>query len=272
MDIVFVKTRWHYQSYTDYWRLVELSDFPTCYVDEVDVTSDVTYIVSPMNGEWRPHIDAQRSKSKMATLLLWNLERPGGSGSLDAYCRDNHDLINNGYLDGVIVSDRALAKACGLKYVPLGSHEGLGMPGLEKTYDLICLMCWSHRRSFMFNYDKLVSSIGGLSVAPNGWGRERHERLQQSKFMFNIHQDDFPYIEPLRFALAAAYGLPIISDASMDPFPYSQWYLEGDIHSMIHIAKQAVSAYEQEWCARGAAMRDYMTAKMSFRTCLERYL
>lgn len=249
-----------------------MSGFPTCYVDEVDVTKDTIYIVSPMNGEWRPHIDRCKQSKKNATLLLWNLERPGGSGTLGKYRLDNQDLIDNGYVDGVIVSDRALAERCRFKYVPLGSHPDLGTPGTDKVYDLICLMCWSLRRSFLFDYDRLAPNVNGMSMAPNGWGQERHERLQQSRFMLNVHQDAFPFIEPLRFALAAAYGLPIISEISTDPFPYSQWYIESDLGNLLKTAKRAVRIYEKEWRARGAWMRTHMTSRMSFRSCLESYL
>ncbi len=36
-EITFVKTRHVYDSYTDFWRLVELSGFPTIYYDELDL-------------------------------------------------------------------------------------------------------------------------------------------------------------------------------------------------------------------------------------------
>ncbi len=39
-----------YRSYVDYWKLVELSKFDTCELDEVDRDSDNTYIFSPVNG------------------------------------------------------------------------------------------------------------------------------------------------------------------------------------------------------------------------------
>ena len=62
-EIRFVRTRHFYESYQDFFRLVELSDFETIYVDELDISKEGVYIVCPMNGEWRPHIDNQDRKS-----------------------------------------------------------------------------------------------------------------------------------------------------------------------------------------------------------------
>ena len=42
-----------------------------------------------------------------------------------------------------------------------------------------------------------------MNVGKNGWGEERHRVLQQSKFAVNVHQDQFPFCEPLRLALFA---------------------------------------------------------------------
>jgi hypothetical protein len=45
-DIIFARTRWNYESYVDYWDLVELSNFPIVWLDEMDLSKiGTTYIV-----------------------------------------------------------------------------------------------------------------------------------------------------------------------------------------------------------------------------------
>lgn len=275
--IVFVRTRYEYASYVDYWKLVELSEFPTVYVDEVDIEENVTYIVSPMNGEWRPHIDSEyaQGKEKMARLYLWNLERPGGSGNIGRYKVDNVALIRGDYVDHVLVSDRRLAQMTNLHYVPLGTHAGLGMPGTVKRWDLIHLSCFSGRRSFLFtDPHKSARNVKGMSVAPNGWGQDRHKRLQESKFMLNVHQDDYPFIEPLRFALASAYGLPIITEQSYDLYPYDDHpaVRSASLNQLVSMARQIVQQDYNMWRELGNQLRLTMTSEFQFRQALESHL
>lgn len=40
--------------------------------------------------------------------------------------------------------------------------------------------------------------------------------------MANIHQTPAPITEPLRFALAASYGLPLLSETCVDPWPLTE--------------------------------------------------
>jgi len=226
-DVIFVKTRHIYQSYTDFWDLVELSRFPTVYTDEVDIQKQVVYILCPMNGEWKPRIDFQRGigKERKAKLIQWNVERPGGSGTLDHYCTDNQSLIDAGYFDEIWVSDRELAKICKFSYAILGGNELFAKQYhtniTDKTFDLIHLSYGSPRRSFLFDAPGICKKfIAGCSIAPNSWGIARHNYLQASKYMLNIHQDEYPYIEPLRFVIAAMYKLPIITEFCLDSYPY----------------------------------------------------
>ena len=36
--IIFTRTRHTYDSYSDFWKLVELSGFNICFVDEIDIS------------------------------------------------------------------------------------------------------------------------------------------------------------------------------------------------------------------------------------------
>jgi len=202
-DVIFAKTRHTYDSYTDFWKLVELAGYHQCYVDEIDTSTDNTYIVSPINGEYRPHIDNQKEERK-AKLIWWNLER----GTEDF----------SDYSDEIWASDRAFATASGATFVPVGSNRAL-KPNQEvksSLYDYCHLSYVSHRRDNI--YGNLTKR--GLTQGPNSWGDERHRVLLQSRFLLNVHQDGQNTIEPLRFALACAYGIPILSEECDDPYPY----------------------------------------------------
>lgn len=231
-EITFVRTRHKYDTYVDLWRLVELSGFPTIFVDELDVSREGIYIVSPMNGEWRPHLDNQADKPRNAHLILWNLERPSGSaGSLGNYteeCRmllygfrrnDRGEWVQGKarYLDEIWVSDRQLAEETNhaTRFVVLGSHEGLGSVGDEKQYDFCHMSYEVPRRQTIYKHFP-IDRIG-----PNCWPPERDEVLRQSRFALNVHQDQHPFQEPLRFALFAAYGLPIVSENIFDAYPWT---------------------------------------------------
>lgn len=266
-DITFAKTRYHYDSYNDFWSLVNLSGFPTCYVDEIDFFSDRIYIMSPMNGEWIPNMDdkinpANRAFRK-AKLVQWNLERPGSS--LDEYASGQHKLIDTGYFDATFVSDRQLAAASELTYCIMGGHQGLGFPGPfeSKRYDVIHLSCYSTRRAFLFEHpSKPRDRFVGYSVAPNGWGELRAYNLMRSKYMLNIHQDDWHYIEPLRLTLAACYGLPVIGEIAYDYFPYEQWVLPwADF-------KRHLDNYNRSVYDMGLVFRSHMTQSNNFAYCV----
>ena len=270
-EIVFARTRYVYDSYTDFWRLIELSGYRTVYVDEIDLgSSGVTYISSPFNGEFFPLAEQKKRKSK---LLLWNLERPAASGGVDEYKAHLGEHIQNGYIDGVIVSYTALAKATGFTYVPMGSHPDLGVPGTTKSYAFIHLMCYAPRRSLLFNTpsDPKVQ-YGGLTIASNGWGEERHQGLQKSWFMLNVHQDEMNFMEPLRFSLAIAYGLPILSEnLYAPPFPYHNATIQFPLE---HLGVAMMSAFKRR---RGLSEESYKARKFvmnyhSFRDCIDRSL
>ena len=278
-DIMFAQTRWNYHSYTDYWELVRLSGFPIVWLDEMDLyRHEVLYIVSPMNGEFEPFME--QHKDRFSKVMLWNLERPSGSGGLQQYIDDNRKYIDKGYLDGIIVSDRALANDTGFTFVPLGSHIGLGRPGSARDrllgYSLIHLSCYSNHRAWMFRTpsDPYIE-LEGLPVARNSWGIARHRALMQTQYMLNVHQDDYLYMEPLRFSLAAAYGLPILSEQCFDVYPYQEGWvsMSPNVRDLLRTewigdSKEFMDMYYQ----LGLNMRKTMTTIYSFKNSLEVFL
>jgi len=85
LDIVFVKPRYYYQSYTDFWELVRLSNFRQCYIDQIDLKSSDTYIITmvdPKRDKW--HLSWWQKRRKQARLIFWDLERPKPRGGVEA--------------------------------------------------------------------------------------------------------------------------------------------------------------------------------------------
>jgi hypothetical protein len=152
-----------------------------------------------------------------------NLERPGGSGSIEKYIADNREHINLGYLTNIFVTDRKLSELTGFPYLIVGGHEDFCNieDTYEKNYDLIALCCYSLHRAWMFQTPEMLRPIlGGMSVATNAppTSPVRDTLLKTTKAMLNIHQDEFNFVEPLRMIVAVMYGMPIFSEECDNPY------------------------------------------------------
>lgn len=249
-----------YDSYGDLFRLIELAGFPIIQLSEVDVTQPVVYITAPHNGEWNPHIGNQDDKPRNAHMILWNIERPSGSaGSVGQYARSNRKLIYERFFDEVWVSDRRLAQETSLRFVPLGSHSGLGEPGKKKSYAFCHMSYVLPRREHIYKH-WLTQQVG-----PNCWPPERDEVLKASKFALNVHQDIHPFQEPLRWALFAAYGLPIISETVHDCYPWSEEFMifsgyDGLVGKMKQVLEDDYNKFRQ----MGELARERFTTEFEF--------
>jgi len=181
--------------------MVEMSGFDTIYIDEIDPhNEDKTYIIcSPeVRLEW-PEASAK--------IIFWLIEWYD-----DYWQRDG--------IAETWVSNRTYAEMLGAKFVPMGSHPGLGTTDkLEEEYDFIHISYDGiHRRNMVFSQ----CLARGLVIAPNGWGKVRDRNMRSSKALVNISQQaKYPAIAPLRASLAAAYGLPLIAEGGWDTVPYT---------------------------------------------------
>jgi len=137
---------------------------------------------------------------------------PEARARIIAYNIEWYDDVDYTNIPGVEVwtPDAWWAERKGIRYVPMGGHSGLRLDDdrdYEKRYDVATLWAQSYRR--YVGQAQLTSN--GLSIAPNGWGQERHEVLSQSRAMIQVHQNDgLPTVAPTRWCLAAAYCLPSI--------------------------------------------------------------
>lgn len=238
-DIIFCRTRHNYDSYQDFWRLVELSHYPTIYVDEIEPDSDHCYIYSPNNGE---------------TINGW----PGAKARIVWYQLEweTHPNDTGPLPDGVAekwTMDAGHAQRIGAKYVPIGSHPQLAGDKLYHQLDHYdtALMAYlgPPRRSTLLH--ELWRR--NLTVAPNGWGNRRDFLLRSSRSMLHVHQHaDIRGVAALRVALAAAYSLPYFSEQVDDPGVYP----EG---SILYADYQYLVDFAHNWLTdeRNQMMIDY---------------
>ena len=174
-----------------------MSGIPICYPDEIAWDSDNTYIISPLNGEFPNPLPSRSCK------IIWlNIERPTKS---DGWLFDRPDF------DRIWVCDQNWAKRTGSEFLIMGSHTGLGHMA-PKVYDWISCTYNTNRRQLVW------SKISDLYMAPNGWPitiEERAAALAASRLYVVPQQDDPPHaVTPLRFAIAAAYKLPMMYEAA----------------------------------------------------------
>lgn len=204
-NVIFARPRHTYQSYADFWHLVELSGYPIIYMDEMQLDSaDTCYIFSTPATHWHDGTERRGFAGAKARVIYYNLEW---------YANVDYRAIPGVELWG---ADKWYADQQGMKYVPLGGHPGLNdnpEQQFEKQYDVVTLSYLSYRRAWMATrFDERH-----FKMAPNGWGEQRHFALGQSKLMVHVHQEETAKaIAPQRWALAAAYRLPMISETCND--------------------------------------------------------
>lgn len=267
-DPIFVRSAHEYNSYRDFWNLVELSEFPQRKIEHTNLDEDEIFIIVPFGGEARDHIRYRKSILKgpqKAKYVLWNIERPDSDLPFsEENVRKFSDWVFE-YVDEIWVSDRYFQKLDPrTKFVVLGSHPKMGNPVHDvPEYDFAHLSHVTYRRWAMF--DKLKN----FKVAPVGWGEEKDRILRKSHAMINIHQTPVPIGEPLRFALAAGYGLPLFSEICSDPWPLR----EG--REILMAPYEEFPSKIREWFSRndlasiGEALRYRLTEEWTFRKGVE---
>lgn len=260
-DVTFVRTRTYYQPYDDYFHMAALSGYPVCYVDEIDASDPAkVYIYSPNNGEtmdgW-PHARARIIFNQLewhtdfSTVVL----PPGVSEAWNA--------------------DAWHARMINARHVPMGGHHGLNINPNDcpaKEYD-VAFMAYTdiYRRKRI--KDELESR--GFTVAPNGWGQARHDALVRSRVLVHVHQwENIPTIAPLRWCIAAAYGLPIISENVNDRRPFAA----GDFMTCAYdelpdfITHQMKMQQDGRMESYGYNLRNTLCRELTFRESVERAL
>jgi len=257
MPVSFVRTRTYYQPYDDLFHLAALSDFPVIYLDEMDAADPTqTYIFAPLNGEITGWPDAK------ARIIFQQME----------WHTDHSRVALPPGVTECWNFDRWHAELIGAKFVPLGSHECLNPEPravAEKTYD-VAFMAYTdvYRRKRI--KDQLEEA--GLSIAPNAWGDERHKILLQSRCVLHVHQwENIPAIAALRWCIAAAYHLPIISETVRDraPFGYSE-FMTCEYDSLVEFVVMHLRDQARNWFDNyGHSLHAKLCRELTFRKSIE---
>jgi hypothetical protein len=216
---MFVRSTARYDSYTDFWKLVELSGFPEVPASQVDLDKPGTLIWPSMDMEFIERLSRQPPRARRARVIFWNLERPDekpGIDPIELFKRGMGEILE--WADEIWISDISLAVADSrLVYAVLGSHHGLfdGTTAVE-TYDVAHLGILTPRRAELL--DRLRAR--GLRVSGNAWGVDRSRILASSRLLLSIDRVEGLHVSSsLRWALAAAHTLPIINEEMKYPHP-----------------------------------------------------
>ncbi len=264
---VFVSTRHLYESYADFWALVDASGFRRCYVDEIDLEASETFITTPINGEIRPHLENCRRTLKgpqRATVIWWNLERPEGAGAeLVASIRSQNEQLLQ-VVDAIWTSDRFMAHAAkGQRayFCKMGSHPALSLGmarGASFQYDMAHMSYITPRR------DSLYAKLSRWRMAPTGWGNARGEILRATRAMLNVHQTEPPITEPLRIVVAAAFRIPYLTESCADLYPLKAG--ETCLEASYGVLPGAISGWlRQNLSSLGENLHRELVEKWSFR-------
>ncbi len=247
----FARTRHVYDSYKDFWQLVELAGFNTCYVDEINHADDnATYIIPMLNGEWVDGYPDTRAR-----LIWWDLE-----------WRVNDRYIPAGVSE-IWVSDKWYAEHIGARYVLLGSDARLAGGALHAVpqYDYALMSYMTGRRMHLNGALAQHNLIG----APNGWDGERDSILRSSRVMIHCHQhDDIHTVAPQRFALASAYGLPLITETCSDIGLLYGTVLSADFPHLADFTKVMLTRHADILKEHGAILHEHLCVTHPFKKCV----
>lgn len=218
---VFVRSKYAWRSYSDFWRLVELSQFETVSATNCDFDRDVLYVFPELDECLMvPLMETPRTRRR-ARFAFWGLERPdervpSGVDPGDFFRQAVDEILR--FADEMWVSDRFLASLDPrLRLVALGSHPGLARPAPRGPWGVVHLGQTTPRRV------RVLDEIArlGIHVSPSSaWGEERDRILAGAACLVAIHRTEgWRLGSPLRTALAAAWGLPLVSETMEDPWP-----------------------------------------------------
>lgn len=198
----------NYASYHDYFALAKLSGFRIIYERQMDVMNpDHCYIITWFSVQ---HAGWQNARAR---IILWNLEWASQLASLDGVVWRERDKP----IPGVATTwspDAGFAAKHGWQYVPVASH-----PDVVFRHDRVPdIFEWDVTLQMYRDVPRRVQAIHALRerhirIAPDGWQEVRHRSYVHSKAQLHIHQHDgMNVVSPLRFAVAAAYRKPILTE------------------------------------------------------------
>jgi hypothetical protein len=255
-EIIFAEPRTFYGSYEDLRSLIRLSNFKTCYIDEIDPQSDNAYIITIRNGE----IGDGWADAK-AKIVLYDLEwRRAPEAPIPGVAE-------------VWMCDKWQAELTGSRYVPVGGHAGLRQSiqvHPEPPYDVAYLAYMTYRRQVI--HAELQAR--GVKLTPtSAWGEERDRLLNASRVYLHVHQhDDIPAVPGLRLVVAAAYGLPVVTEECADYGVFRSFLIHEPIAALPDFVEWLLGVEQFHWSAYarlGAALHHFLCVEHTFRKGVE---
>jgi hypothetical protein len=264
MDPIFVTTQRVYQSYACFWKLVRLSGFQAIPTTEVDLKKDALYIVTPFTEE---HALAfgPRSSGRRAVVAWLNLERPdsGRWPPVGANASNDEEACLR-FADIMWTYDLSLlASRPGSVLMPFGSHPDLAERApAQKRWDFAHLSYVVPRREEV--YAELRRR--GLSEAPNEPGPDRPQVLSATRVILQVHQTPALVGSPQRAAVAAAYGLPLVSETLSQPWPmmFGWDHLQAPREKLADVVQSLIER-PAEMSRLGARLRETLCFEIPFR-------
>jgi len=267
VDPIFVRTTADYASYGCFWRLVELSGFKTVPCHLADPESRALYVISPFTAEHLGVFGPRRISRKC--ILAWlNLERPdSGHWPPEGLNASNDEGAGMGCADVMWTYDRTLARARPWAiFTAFGSdqrlHDGIQA---RKEYDFAHISYSVGRREEV--YAELRKR--GLREAPNEPGPHRPYVLARTRLILQVHQTPLMVGSPQRAAVAAAHGLPFITETISDPWPLvaGEDHLQSPREALPGLVEQTLLD-SRKMAALGDRLRSRLCEEHSFGQCM----
>lgn len=216
---VFVRSILQYPAYDDFWRVVGLSGFQVRPAPLVDLAQPGTYIWPTMDMEFIERMSNEPPGARRARVIFWNLERPDEKpvkNLVEFFRKAMSEIL--AWADAIWISELSLHVADPRTvFAVFGGHPGLRLaPPAEPRFDVAHMGQRTPRR------EALIAGLekAGIRVSPNAWGDEREAIFASSRLFLNIDRvEAFHLSSPIRWAMAAAYGLPLVTEAVIDPYP-----------------------------------------------------
>lgn len=248
---IFVMPRKFYPSYVDVWELARLSGFELIYQDEANLADEQqTFIFAA--PESIPDCTHARART-----ILWQLEYGG-----DYTRQANGDTVSE-----VWCSDPSYASRTGTKFVLMGSHRGLN-PALarcDNEYDVTMLAYMVGRRG---EIKERLSDLNWPKNYPGHVGDERHALLARTRLMLHVHQHETPAIAPQRFALAAAYHMPLISETVSDTGVYGNAVMWAEYEAIPARVRQFLGGHVEDDVHYDNALHQLLCIDHPFDQCV----
>lgn len=188
--------------YAPYCDLIKLAQLNGYELNNEIKDDGAVYICAPIDGSIETQVVALPPRgARRSKVIYWMLERPPLDPAKWVHDIDQWDEI---WYHDVVFEAVQFPRA---RLVRVGSDARLN----PHSFDEKKIYTFAHMSAPLGRRWHTLRHLPG-ATAPICWGEERDKVLAMSKYMINIHQDTFFYQEPLRFALAAAFKLPLLTE------------------------------------------------------------